>query len=138
MPVKDTFHDLVKRALQKEGWNITHDPLFLGWGEVDLYVDLGAEQVVAAQKGEQKIAVEIKSFLASSIMSDFHTAVGQYIDYRTVLEESEPDRILYLAVPLEIYDSFFQRTFTRTVISRQQIRFFVYDIQQEVIILWEK
>jgi len=77
MPAKDMFHDLVKRALQQDGWVITHDPLFIEWGEAEIYVDLGAEKLLAAEKGQQKIAVEVKSFLAPSVMSEFHTAVGQ-------------------------------------------------------------
>ena len=27
MSAKDRFHDVVKTALQKDGWRITHDPL---------------------------------------------------------------------------------------------------------------
>lgn len=29
MPSRDIFHDTVKHALIKEGWTITHDPLFI-------------------------------------------------------------------------------------------------------------
>ena len=43
MPAKDIFHDNVKNALIKDGWNITDDLLKLQWGNKDLYVDLGAE-----------------------------------------------------------------------------------------------
>jgi XisH protein len=47
---KDKFHDAVKNALIKEGWTVTDDPLFLQFGGVDLFVDLGAENIIAAQK----------------------------------------------------------------------------------------
>lgn len=136
MPAKDIFHDIVKRALQKDGWVITHDPLFVEWGEAEMYVDLGAEKLIAAQKDQEKIAVEIKSFLAPSVMSDFHNAVGQYIDYRTVLEVEEPDRRLYLAIPNDVYQSFFQRPFTQRVIATNHIALMVYHIQEEVIVQW--
>jgi hypothetical protein len=72
MPERDIFHDAVKNALVKEGWTITDDPLFLEFGGVDMYVDLGAEKLVAAEKDGQKIAVEIKSFVGASIISEFH------------------------------------------------------------------
>jgi len=36
MPAEDSFHDAVKNALIKDGWNITHDPLILGFGKRDL------------------------------------------------------------------------------------------------------
>jgi hypothetical protein len=136
MPAKDMFHDVVRHALEKDGWIITHDPLFLEWGEAEIYVDLGAERVLAAQKGQHKIAVEVKSFVAPSVMSEFHTAVGQYIDYQAALEEEEPDRELYLAVPNDIYRSFFQRPFAQKVVTKQHIHLIVYDIQQEVIVQW--
>ena len=64
MPAKDLFHDAVREALEKEGWTITDDPLYFTVGEVDFYIDLGAEQLIAAERGTEKIAVEIKSFSA--------------------------------------------------------------------------
>ena len=63
MPAKDQFHEAVKNALVKEGSTITDDPLFLKFGEVDMYVDLGAEKVISAWKDGEKIAVEVKSFI---------------------------------------------------------------------------
>jgi hypothetical protein len=44
MPAKDFFHQIVKNALIKDGWKITHDPFVLTFGKRDLYVDFGAEQ----------------------------------------------------------------------------------------------
>lgn len=64
MPAKDTYHDAVKTALTKDGWTITDDPLYLKCGYKDLFIDLGAEQLLAAEKGKRKIAVEVKSFVA--------------------------------------------------------------------------
>jgi hypothetical protein len=45
MPTKDIYHEAVKKALIKDGWIITNDPLVLQFGGVDLYVDLGAEKM---------------------------------------------------------------------------------------------
>jgi hypothetical protein len=75
MPAKDIYHDAVKKALVKDGWNITHDPLRLQWGAKDLYIDLGAEQLLAAEKGERKIAVEIKGFVSPSAVADLENAL---------------------------------------------------------------
>ena len=69
MPPKDLFHGAVKNALIKEGWTITHNPLFIRFGDIDLYIDLGAEKVIAAEKDGRKIAVEIKSFLGTSVIN---------------------------------------------------------------------
>ncbi len=70
MPAKDIYHDTVINVLEKEGWVITDDPLKLKWGLRELFVDLGASKLLAAEKGEQKIAVEIKSFVKISPVRD--------------------------------------------------------------------
>lgn len=62
--VKDKFHECVKNALIKEQWKITHDPLELQVGRVDMEIDLGAERIIAAERQGDKMAVEVKSFLA--------------------------------------------------------------------------
>ncbi|WP_318528427.1 element excision factor XisH family protein [Plectonema radiosum] len=85
MPSRDIYHNTVKNALLKDGWTITHDPLRLEWGKKDLYVDLGAEQLIGAENAERKIAVEIKSFVGRSDIDDLEKALGQYILYYDIL-----------------------------------------------------
>ena len=136
MPARDLFHDLVKTALEKEGWLVTHDPYHIDLGFVDFYIDLGAEKLLAAIKGNTKIAVEIKSFLASSTISNFHNAIGQFINYRIALEDNEPDRKLYLAIPLDIYKRFFQYPFIQKVLQRNQIPLIVYNPENKEIRQW--
>ncbi len=136
MSAKDKFHQLVVIALEKEGWIITHDPYHIDLGFVDFYIDLGAERLVAAVKGGEQIAVEIKTFLAASTISEFHTAIGQFINYRIALEDNDPERLLYLAIPLDIYKRFFKYAFIQTVIQRNQIPLLVYDIQKQEIAQW--
>ncbi len=87
MPAKDIYHDVVKNALIKDGWTVTNDPFRLKWGARELFVDLGLSKLIAAQKAEQKIAVEIKSFTNPSSIADLEQALGQYLLYRAVLEE---------------------------------------------------
>jgi XisH protein len=107
----DLFHSVVKDALIKEGWQITHDPFPVDYGDVQMQIDLGAERLIAATKDQEKIAVEVKSFINLSAISEFHTAVGQYLNYRRALRSQEPNRILYLAVPKQTYDEFFRLRF---------------------------
>jgi XisH protein len=110
---KDRFHAQVKAALIKNLWSITHDPFSIQISDaVRLQIDLGAENTIAAQRDREKIAVEIKSFIADSDISEFHAALGQYLNYVQALEDKEPDRVLYLAVPIETYSDFFQLPFT--------------------------
>jgi hypothetical protein len=137
MPAKDAFHEVVKIALQKDGWQITHDPYTLQAGTLELYIDLGAEKVVAAEKDGQKIAVEIKSFIGPSKISQFYTALGQFISYRAALQQQETDRILYLAVPSNAYDSFFTLGFIQYLVQQNQIYLMIYDIEQEAIAQWQ-
>uniref|UniRef100_UPI000A763CBD XisH family protein n=1 Tax=Hassallia byssoidea TaxID=482630 RepID=UPI000A763CBD len=108
MPSRDIYHNTVKNALLKDGWTITHDPLRLEWGKKDLYVDLGAEQLIAAENAERKIAVEIKSFVGRSDIDDLEKALGQYILYYDILSEREPERVLYLAIRNSVYTDLFE------------------------------
>ncbi|MGI8668625.1 MAG: element excision factor XisH family protein [Aridibacter sp.] len=64
MPRFDKYHEIVKLALVKDGWKITDDPLILEFKDLTLYADLGAERTFAAEKDDEKIAVEIKTFEA--------------------------------------------------------------------------
>ncbi|NJM48959.1 MAG: fatty-acid oxidation protein subunit alpha [Alkalinema sp. RU_4_3] len=137
MPARDLYHEAVKRALVKEQWTITHDPLLFSYGEVNFQVDLALERLLAAQRGHEKIAIEIKSFLRSSAITDFYGALGQYLCYRLALKLSEPERRLYLAVPLNSYEKFFQTKFAEAVIAEFSISLIVYNINDEVIHLWQ-
>ncbi|MBE9144070.1 element excision factor XisH family protein [Planktothrix mougeotii] len=136
---KDRFHQVVKKALAKEEWNVTRDPFQIKVGGVDMEIDLGAERLLAAERGEEKIAVEVKSFLATtSAISEFHTALGQYINYRAALRREDPDRILYLAVPELVYNSFFQLDFPASMLQENSVKIIVYNIEMEQISLWKE
>jgi hypothetical protein len=133
---KDIFHDIVKKALINEDWVVTDDPLRLKFGAIIFQVDLGAEKIIGAEKAGQKIAVEIKSFLNPSTITDFYNALGQFLSYRLALERNEPERVLYLAVPLDVYDSFFQFEFTQSAIRTYQVSLIIYNSSQETITQW--
>ena len=134
---KDIFHDAVKKALEKDGWIVTHDPYRLRYGIVDVYIDLAAEEAIAAEKEGLKIAVEVKSFASGSNISEFHTALGQFLNYRIALETSEePERILYLAAPKDVYQTFLRFEPAKTVIDRYKVLLIIYNPYQEVIEQW--
>ncbi|MBD2067569.1 XisH family protein [Leptolyngbya sp. FACHB-671] len=138
MSAKDVFHEAVKQALQKEQWTITDDPLRFKFGNVNFRVDLGAERLFAAERAGEKIAVEVKSFLNPSAVTDFYAALGQFLSYRLALESIEPERSLYLAVPVDVYQTFFQYEFTQTAVQRYQVLIIVYDPVNEVIVQWTR
>jgi hypothetical protein len=133
---KDRFHYVVRTALEKEGWQITADPYEIRVDDIDFEIDLAAERLLAAVRDDQKIAVEVKSFISSSNVSDFHTALGQFLNYRDALETIDPNRQLFLAVRSPVYDSFFQRRFIVAAIQRYRLKLVVYDVDQEAIVKW--
>ncbi len=135
---KDKIHNVVKQALINDGWLITHDPYIIETKDVDYEVDLGAEKILAAEKLGQKIAVEVKSFLATSFVYEFHRILGQMLNYSLGMEDFEPDRQLYLAVPQKIYDENFHLSFIQKAIKRFKIKLLIFDDENQHIIKWKK
>jgi XisH protein len=134
---RDAFYQQVKNALIKDGWRITGDPLTISISEsIKVQIDLAADNAIAAERDNNKIAVEIKSFISGSDISEFHTALGQYLNYRKALEINEPDRVVYLAVPNETYKDFFQLPFVQSMVQDYQVKLIVYNTTKEEIIQW--
>ncbi|MEM1172155.1 MAG: element excision factor XisH family protein [Cyanobacteria bacterium P01_H01_bin.35] len=136
MPGKDLYHDTVKNALIKDGWNITDDPYVLAIGKRDLFVDLGAEKLISAEKGNQKIAVEIKSFTSLSRVNDLEKALGQYILYYDIIQELEPERLLYLAIIESVFEEIFAEPIGQILLKNKRLSLIVFDAKQEVICQW--
>jgi XisH protein len=134
---KDKIHEIVRQVLIKDGWHITHDPYIIETKDVDYEVDLGAEKILAAEKQGQKIAVEVKSFIATSFVYEFHRILGQMLNYSLGIEEFEPARILYLAVPQKIYEEYFHLSFVQKAIKRFKVRLLIFDDQSFNIIKWK-
>ncbi|MGB5967865.1 MAG: XisH family protein [Spirulinaceae cyanobacterium] len=137
MPAKDYFHNIVRLALEKDGWLITADPLYIKIGGAEMYIDLAAERLIAAEKNGQKIAVEIKSFLQESDMSEFHVALGQFLSYRLALKQKFPNLVLYLAIPADTYRIFFRRPFIQDAIAEYQLKLLIFDPKKQEISLWK-
>jgi XisH protein len=122
---RDLFHYAVRAALEKEKWVITDDPLKVGAGGAKFEIDLGAERLLAADRGEERIAIEIKTFAGDSPITDYHAALGQFLNYRLALELNNIDQCLYLAVPTLIYEAFFQKEFLKISVERYQVKLIV-------------
>jgi len=133
---KDKYHNIVKVALANDGWTITHDPLIIEAGRRKVQVDLGAERLIAAEKENQKIAIEIKSFIGISTLHDFYEALGQYNFYYYALEQRMPERKLFLAVPDDTYNDFFKEDFIQGLLSRYQVSILVYQVGGTTIERW--
>ncbi len=136
MPQRDRYHHLVKAALVKDGWTITHDPYTLPSGRRNLYVDLGAERLIAAERCGETIAVEIKSFLRDSEVADLEDALGQFVLYRAALRRHDPARRLLLAVPLDAFESVWSDDVGRDVVEDEKVPLLVFNPTEEVILRW--
>ena len=136
---KDVFHQQVRTALEKDGWVITHDPFTIRISEaIKIQIDLAAENVIAAQRESERVAIEIKSFISESDISSFHTALGQYLNYVQAVESYEPERVVYLAIPVETHEDFFQLPFIQESLNRYSVNVVVYDPDREEIVSWKK
>jgi hypothetical protein len=136
MPAKDRYHDSARNAIEKDGWIVTDDPFLLRWGGKDLYIDLGAEKLFAAEKSGRKIAVEIKSFIGASPVADLENALGQYILYWDILNRLDPERTLYLAIRQETFSELFEEPIGKILLENNRIYLLVFDSEKEVIIQW--
>jgi XisH protein len=136
MPAKDLFHDCVKVALIRDGWRISHDPYSLKIGKKDLFVDLGAEKLITAEKDSIKIAVEIKSFVSPSEIQDLENALGQYILYQNVLQKIEPDRVLYLAIREAVFHKLFEQEVGQILLENKILKLLTFNPETEVITKW--
>ena len=136
MPARDIYHAAVRAALDKDGWLITHDPMMLSWGKADVYIDLGAELLIAAEKASRRIAVEIKSFTGPSPIQDLRNALGQFILYNDILARLEPDRDLYLAVDRDVFEDLFEDPIGQLLLDNGRIRLLVFNPQEEEIEKW--
>lgn len=136
MSKRDKDHDIVKLALIKEGWTITHDPYFFQT-DPKLATDLGAERLLAAERGYKRIAVEVKSFLRSSQVVDLEEAIGQYALYQLFLRQQDPERQLYLAVPRHALDNILSREVGRVAIEGLKVNVVVYSLTEEEQLQWK-
>lgn len=136
MPAKDIYHDVVKNALIKDGWTITADPYKIKYKDAELFADLAAERPIAAERNECKIIVEIKSFISPSPMRDFEVALGQYILYRNLINLTEPNYQIYLAIKESTYKNFFQRDSIQEIVKINQLLLLVFDIEKEEVLQW--
>lgn len=136
MARKDYYHDSVSKALEKDGWKITDDPLLVPAGKRELKIDLGAEPLIAAERNSEKIAVEIKSFLNLSHLHDFYEALGQFKFYWHALQKFEVSRKLFLAVTTDTFNNFFEESFVREVVEAESIHIIVFDPITSTIRAW--
>jgi len=133
LAAKDKFHETVRIALEKDGWTITHDPYVLR-GKPRQEIDFGAERLIAAERGAEKIAVEVKSFLGASQLYDFYEALGQYILYQISLSLQDPDRKLFIAMPEKSFKHLAKFDTVRLALERENVHVLGFDPENETFV----
>ena len=133
MPAKDRYHDVVVRALQKDGWTIIAEQIAVSIPARRLWID------IRAQKEAQNalILVEVKGFetLASAV-AYLADAIGQCVLYQAILEYVGITDPLYMAVPAAAFAGILGEEIGRQAIRKAQIRVIVFDAEQEEIVRW--
>ena len=76
-------------------------------GRTRAYIDIIADELFVAEKQGRKIAVEVKSFVGQSNLSELEKAVGQFIIYRFAMRREDAERELFIAVGERIYNKLF-------------------------------
>ncbi len=136
MPARDLFHEKLKAALLKDGWTITDNPLSIKLIRQTVFVDLGAGRPLAAEKAGRKIAVEIKGFNALSPIYALQRALGQYLFYRYLVQQRQPERMVWLALPEQMLKLFKQEPEIADMMQYYGVLILIYNAEEETIVQW--
>lgn len=138
MAARDLYHNVVRNALIKDGWTITHDPYVVPFGSTAVRIDLGAERIIAAERASERIAVEVKSFVGKSTVADFKDALGSYASYLPLLSEDDPERRLFLAIRRDSFKNATDNSVARQVTRFWNIGMLIFDEITEEVVEWNR
>ena len=136
MPARDSSHEAIKQAVINDGWVITDDPYVISYGDRFLFVDLGANRFIGIRRGDQHIAIKIKQFKGQSQVTDLEQAIGQYLLYKILLNQVDPDRDLYLAISETTYNDIFSEPIGQLAIAEIPLKLLIINIEHQEIIQW--
>ena len=140
MPARDSIHYAVVSALIRDGWTVSHDPLYIRYGERRVLIDLaavdGGDAIISLDRGATRIAIENKSFSGRSPIGQLEQAVGQYVVYDILLQEVDPGRDLYLAILHHVFERLFQEPLGALVRERLPLRLIVVNCPNREIVEW--
>jgi hypothetical protein len=136
MAAKDIIHDPVKKALENDGWIITHEHMKIEFEDAYVNIDLGAERILVADRAGEKIAVEIKSFIGRSAIQDIEDALGQFVVYRIFLRRVDPDRHLFVGISHNTFESVFQSRAIQILMEELAVSLLVVNTDTQEVLLW--
>ena len=135
---RDKYHYVVREALEKDGWRIISDPFIRRHSDKRIEIDLEAEKLLVAEKDEDRILVEVKSFLTASAFYEFHGALGQYNNYRRILRMTGEKAPLYLAMPEDVFDVLLNDEFGQLTILEENLKIILFQPIEKNISRWIK
>jgi hypothetical protein len=140
---RNSFHH--QTGYSCEGWEITDDPYVISYGERFLFIDLAAKlnasdsiagRVIGAKRGKKRIAIEIKEFRGNSAIADLEQAIGQYVLYQMLLNQVDPERELFLAVPDTTFDEIFSEPIGELVICELPLKLLIVNVGTVKVTQW--
>ncbi len=95
--------------------------------------------MLAAERGGERIAVEIKSFIKPSLVQDLKEALKQYILCEGALLESPENigRTPFLAIRTATYEAIFDEATGKMQLRHAKLKMIVYDSEKEEIVEWK-
>jgi hypothetical protein len=130
VPAKDRYHDAVRRALQKDGWQIVAEQLVFIGKERNIVIDLRA-----VKEGEQAVLIEVKSFLGSALEA-LANALGKLLIYRYILAEIGEETPLWIAIPDHAYNDIGQQDIWLAMQQQTAMNVLVFSAEREEIMRW--
>ena len=89
-----------------------------------------------AERAGRKIAVEVKSFVSVSPVTDLERALGQYLFYRVLLHSQRGNVPLYLALRTTAYKRVFNSLDGQRLLSELKLSLLLFDETTERITEW--
>lgn len=136
MPPQDMYYNVVKNALRKGGWRVTHSLFPLKKGQGPAVGESWTTQLLGAERDERRIAVAVNSFIGHSEPEAMEEALHQLALSLPRIHAATPGRVLYLAVRQATYRDCFTSPDGARLLASQPLSLLVFDPRQEAIVRW--
>ncbi len=80
--------------------------------------------------------LKLRALLGDRALYDFHGALGQYMVYRNLIQLTDPEYKLYLAIDDLVYNNFFQRKSIQLITNENKLLLIVVEMEKEEILQW--
>jgi XisH protein len=122
------------RALEKDGWTVEPHPIQIVTELRDYYVDIEASRYANGSR-QTILLAEVNCFPDPRTTVQIYIALGQYIAYRAILDELGRITPIYLAIPDDVYDTFFEVAIKRAI-RDNHIKLIIVNLAMEKVVQW--